>query len=605
MDYVGPIDVVATLLFGAALVCALRTRSPLIDRTSKIFLSLSLGVYFLVVFFNSLEHVGITSQLDHYEDYLEIVFVTFFLVFAYSVHINVDLRKRNEAEVMLRAREEQYRTLVEAIPYGIQETDLKGTITFSNSANARLYGYSLEDLVGTSVYDLKESEEEAEKLREYLAFQVKEEPAPLPYYSRDRTRSGVPREVRVDWDYRRDDRGGVVGFISLISDITERRRMEEEVLKAQKLESLGVLAGGLAHDFNNLLTAILGNISVAKIYAGRETRVSGRLEEAEKASLRARDLTQQLITFSRGGEPVKKVIAVERVLREAAAIALSGSSVRSRIGVNGEVWPVEADEGQISQALSNLLLNAAQAMPRGGTVAIECGNEERKEEPGPAGGAGTFVKIVVRDEGVGIPREQLRYIFDPYYSTKQKGSGLGLSTAYSIVKKHGGEILVESRPGEGSVFTVFLPASPRERVDELPEELEPVRGEGRILVMDDERQVREAGSRMLAELGYEVDTAEEGGRALEMYREALDEGVPYAGVILDLTVPGGLGGVETVRRLTAIDPGVRAIVSSGYSDDPVMAEHERYGFAGVIVKPYTVGELGSALRQALTSPHQP
>ena len=465
MDYAGPIDVVATLLFGAALVCALRTRSPLIDRTSKIFLSLTLGVYFLVVFFNSLEHVGITSQLDHYEDYLEIVFVTFFLVFAYSVHINVDLRKRNEAEVMLRAREEQYRTLVEAIPYGIQETDLKGTITFSNSANARLYGYSLEDLAGTSVYDLKENEEEAEKLREYLAFQVKEEPAPLPYYSRDRTRSGVPREVRVDWDYRRDDRGGVVGFISLISDITERRRMEEEVLKAQKLESLGVLAGGLAHDFNNLLTAILGNISVAKIYAGRETRVSGRLEEAEKASLRARDLTQQLITFSRGGEPVKKVIAVERVLREAAAIALSGSSVRSRIGVNGEVWPVEADEGQISQALSNLFLNAAQAMPRGGTVDIECGNEERKEEPGPAGGAGTCVKIVVRDEGVGIPREQLPYIFDPYYSTKRKGNGLGLSTAYSIVRKHGGEILVESRPGEGSAFTVFLPARPWEHED--------------------------------------------------------------------------------------------------------------------------------------------
>ena len=283
---------------------------------------------------------------------------------------------------------------------------------------------------------------------------------------------------------------------------------------------------------------------------------------------------------------MKKAIAVERVLREAAVIALSGSNVRGDISVHGEVWAVEADEGQISQALSNLLLNAAQAMPRGGTVNIECGNEERAVEAGPEGGAGKFVKIVVRDEGVGIPLEQQRNIFDPYFSTKKMGNGLGLSTAYSIVRKHGGEILVDSRPGEGAAFTVTLPASPWETVDESPVELELVRGEGRILVMDDERQVRNAGRRMLAELGYRVDTAEEGDRAMEMYREALSAGDPYEGVILDLTVPGGLGGVETVRRLNDFDPGVKAIVSSGYSDDPVMAEPEKFGFSGVIVKPY-------------------
>jgi PAS domain S-box-containing protein len=599
MDYVGPIDFVATLLFGGALLLALRMRTSVIDGTSKIFLVLSLGIYFLVGIFNTLEHAGTTAYLDNYEDYLEIVFVTFFLVFVYSMHISADLRKREEAEVKLREREEQYRTLVEAIPYGILETDLEGRITFSNSASARLYGYPPEELVGTSVFDLKESEEEADKLRRNLEFQLKEEPAPLPYFSRDRTRSGVPKEVRVDWDYRRDSQGAVVGFISLISDITESRRMEEEAFKAQKLESLGVLAGGLAHDFNNLLTAIMGNISVARIYADGEARVSGRLEDAEKASLRARDLTQRLITFSRGGEPVKKVIAVERVIREAAAIALSGSSARADISVHGEVWPVEADEGQISQAMNNLLLNATQAMPGGGTVRIECGNEEKEGDAGPAEGAGKFVKIIVSDEGVGIPREQLRNIFDPYYSTKRTGSGLGLSTAYSIVKKHGGEILAGSPPGGGAVFTVTLPASPWKKADEPPAELELVRGGGRILLMDDEEQVRDAAGRMLTELGYGVETAAEGGRAVEMYREALGAGDPYTGVILDLTVPGGLGGVETVRRLAAVDPGVKAIVSSGYSDDPVMAEYGKSGFSGVIVKPYTVRELGNALRDVI------
>jgi PAS domain S-box-containing protein len=722
MDYVAPIDLLTTLLFAGALACVFRSGAPLFDRTSKIFLYLSLGVYLLVGVFNLLEHSGVTGYLDRFEDYLEIVFTTFFLVFIYSVHINVDLKRREKAEVSLRESEAQYRTLVEAVPYGIVESDHEGRITFSNSAHARLLEYRPEEIVGKSIFEFQETRERGEELRAYQKYLVREQPAPTPFFGKDRMRSGRIRDVRVDWDYRRDEQGKVTGFVSLISDITEkkraeeelklfrhlmnrsndsilviepasgtfldvndracsdlgytreeflgkgvvdidekiadsltwddhvrqvrqkgsvmlvsehrkkdgallpveinvtyiavgereyllaiardvteRKRMEEEMVRAQKLESLGVLAGGLAHDFNNLLTAILGNVSVAALYAGEDERIAGRLKEAEKASLRARDLTQQLITFARGGEPVRKTVAVGKVMREAASFALSGSNVRCEFRIPDDVWPVEADEGQMSQALGNLLINAVQAMPGGGTVTFACDNVCAGDTPTTPSGEGEFVRIVVRDEGVGIPREHLANVFDPYFSTKQTGSGLGLSTVYSIVKKHEGEVFVHSAPGEGATFTIYLPASDHRSPDEAAADLLPVRGEGRILIMDDDAQVRGVGAEILSRLGYTVDAAAEGSRAVEMYREALESGDPYAAVILDLTVPGGMGGEKTVAKLAEMDPEVKAIVSSGYSDNPIMAGYRKWGFSGVVLKPYTVTELSSALSAVLSA----
>ncbi len=722
MNYAAPISVLTTLFFAGALVCVLRSGAPLFDRTSKVFLYLSLGIYFLVGVFNVLQHTGVTEHLDRYEDYLEIVFITFFLVFIYSVHINVDLMRREKAEVSLRKSEAQYRTLVEAVPYGIVESDLEGRITFANSAHARLLEYGPKEIVGKSMFEFQETREKGEDLRAYQKHLVREQPVPTPYFGKDRTRSGRIRDVRVDWDYRRDDQGKVTGFVSLISDITERKRAEEELklfrhlmnrsndsifviepasgtfldvndracsdlgytreellgkgvvdidekvadsrtwddharqvrrkgsvmlvsehrkkdgallpveinvtyiavgereyllaiardvterrkmeaemVRAQKLESLGVLAGGLAHDFNNLLTAILGNVSVAALYAGKDERIVGRLKEAEKASLRARDLTQQLITFSRGGEPVRKTVAVGKVMREAAAFALSGSNVRCEFRIPDDVWPVEADEGQMSQALGNLLINAVQAMPQGGTVTFACDNVRAGDSPTLPPGEGEFVRIVVRDEGVGIPREHLAKVFDPYFSTKQTGSGLGLSTVYSIVKKHEGEVFVHSTPGEGTTFTIYLPASDHRSLDEAAAALLPVRGEGRILIMDDDAQVRDVGVAILSRLGYTVDAAEEGNRAVEMYRVALESGDPYAAVILDLTVPGGMGGEKTVSKLAKMDPEVKAIVSSGYSDNPIMAGYRKWGFSGVVLKPYTVTDLSSALSAVLSA----
>jgi PAS domain S-box-containing protein len=721
MNYAAPINVLTTLLFAGALTCAFRSRTPLFDRTSKVFLCLSLGVYLLVGVFNVLEHSGVTGYLDRYEDYLEIVFITFFLVFIYSVHVNVDLRRRERAEASLRESEAQYRTLVEAVPYGIQECDREGRITFANSAHARTHEYSAEEIVEKTIFDLTSTEEERQDLRAYIEELIREQPAPVPYFGKDRTKSGRILDVRVDWDYRRDGQGNITGFVSLISDITERRRAEEglklfrhlmnrsndsifvidpasgkfldvnhkacsdlgytredllgrgvvdvdegvaddlawedharqvrkrgsvmlvsehrkrdgtlmpveinvtcigvgereymlaivrdvterrkmeaEMVKAQKLESLGVLAGGLAHDFNNLLTAILGNVSVAALHAGEDEKIIERLKEAEKATLRARDLTQQLITFSKGGEPIKKTVAVGKIMKEAASFALSGSNVRCEFRIPDDVWPVEADEGQMGQALGNLLINAVQAMPKGGAVTFACDNVRAGDSPNLPPGEGEFVRIVVQDEGVGIPREHLASIFDPYFSTKETGSGLGLSTVYSIVKKHEGEIFVHSTPGEGTTFTVYLPASDNRSLEEAAAGLLPVRGEGRILIMDDEAQVRDVGVAILSRLGYTVDAAGEGNRAVEMYREALESGNPYAAVILDLTIPGGMGGEETVAKLAEMDPAVKAIVSSGYSDDPIMADCREWGFAGVALKPYTVTELSSALSAVLS-----
>jgi CheY-like chemotaxis protein len=287
-------------------------------------------------------------------------------------------------------------------------------------------------------------------------------------------------------------------------------------------------------------------------------------------------------------------------MKEAASFALSGSNVRCEFRIPDDVWPVEADEGQMSQALGNLLINAVQAMPGGGEVTFACDNVRAGDSPAHSSGDGEFVRIVVHDEGIGIPGEHLANIFDPYYSTKQTGSGLGLSTVYSIVKKHGGEIFVHSTPGEGTTFTIYLPASHHRSLDEAAADLFPVRGEGRILIMDDEAQVRYVCAAMLRRLGYTVDAAEEGSRAVEMYREARESGDPYAAVILDLTVPGGMGGEETVARLAEIDPAVKAIVSSGYSDDPIMAGYRERGFAGIALKPYTVTELSSAVSAVLS-----
>ncbi len=386
---------------------------------------------------------------------------------------------------------------------------------------------------------------------------------------------------------------------NLQEEISERIRMEGDLLKAQKLESVGVLAGGIAHDFNNILMAIGGNISLTKRAIMFGERGDDYLEQVEKACHRAKDLAQQLITFSEGGVPVKKPTSFSKLLHDTINLVLCGSKIKSEVNVPDDLWVVSVDEGQISQVLNNLLLNAIQATKGGGIIRIGAENIVLAKENELHLNPGKYIKFFLQDYGIGIEKENISKVFDPYFTTKSQGSGMGLAVSYSIINKHDGHINVESEPGRGTIFQVYLPATEATILKTAPNVQEIAFGEGKILVMDDEEIVRDIIGQFLLILGYNVEFAENGIEAIDLYRRSLESGERYEAVILDLTVPGGIGGKETIKELLEIDPEVKAIVSSGYSNDPVMANCEQYGFSGVIPKPYEIESLSQILKKVI------
>lgn len=392
--------------------------------------------------------------------------------------------------------------------------------------------------------------------------------------------------------------------ISIVRKISEKKKNEIELLKAQKLDSIGLLAGGIAHDFNNILTAILGNISLARIYAPEGKKLHAKLDEAEKSIDRARDLTRQLLTFSRGGAPVKKPMHIGALLSDTSKFTLSGSTVKCRFIIAEDLWPVEIDEGQIGQVINNIIINSIQAMPAGGTITVAAENTTMNGiTPGRQGVSvlpGDYLLITFTDQGTGIPAEYLGRIFEPYFSLKKDGTGLGLATSYSIIKRHRGYIDAESKPGHGTTIRIHLPATHTATTPGPPRDHNLEQGAGRILVMDDEGAILEVCCEMLQRLGYHTETACDGSEAIEKYRSARDRD-PFRAVILDLTVRSGMGGRECVGEILTLDPGARVLVSSGYSDDPIMSEYRRYGFSGVITKPYDIAELGHALHLLFTA----
>jgi PAS domain S-box-containing protein len=399
--------------------------------------------------------------------------------------------------------------------------------------------------------------------------------------------------------------GEIIAVIETVQDITERRRAEQELRKAHKLESLGVLAGGIAHDFNNLLTGILGNISLAKIMTESNTKPFKRLDEAEKAVSRARGLTQQLMTFSKGGAPVKKTASMEQIVKDSVSFVLSGSNVSCRFSVPDDIWPVEADDGQMNQVINNLIINADQSMADGGIIevcfenlSIAADNEMSLKE-------GRYVKITIRDHGAGIPEQYLHRIFDPYFTTKRKGSGLGLATVYSIIRNHDGYVGVESKVGTGTTFRIYIPAS-ENRLPEIMETEEILHGgSGKILVMDDEEIIRDVAADILGHLGYSAVACCDGSEAIELYRQAITTKEPFTAVIMDLTIPGGMGGREAAARILEVDPDALLIVSSGYSNDPVIANFHHYGFSGVVAKPFDAEGLAKELKRLIPDSCKP
>jgi PAS domain S-box-containing protein len=377
--------------------------------------------------------------------------------------------------------------------------------------------------------------------------------------------------------------------------------------QAQKMESLGILAGGIAHDFNNLLTVILGNLSLAKLMPDNRAKTLDILAESEKASLQAKKLTQQLLTFSKGGAPVKTPVPIKKIISDSADFAMRGSNVSSEISIPDDLWHVEVDEGQINQVISNMVINATQAMPDGGTVRVHCENAVIESGTALPLDPGKYVRISIRDHGTGISEEHAHKIFDPFFTTKPKGSGLGLATAYTIVKRHSGHIGVESRVNNGTTFNIHLPACKSGASGEISMEGKhekpiPVGNSSdtqRILVMDDEIDIRNLIGDVLTHFGHTVEFASDGAAAIELYRSAMGSGQSFDVVIMDLTIPGGVGGKEAIKELRDMDPEVRAIVSSGYSNDPIMADFKSYGFKGVVAKPYEIRELVETLNQVI------
>lgn len=517
---------------------------------------------------------------------------------ALAASVNAMLASLESAQEELRNSEERYRGVVEDQTELICRFLPDFTLTFVNEAYCRCFGQNREALLGRSFLTLI-----AEEDRGRVAANIAALSAERPFSSHEERVLMPDSSTRwQSWTNRLilSRSGRVCEYQAVGRDITDQKRLQGEILRAQKLESVGTLAGGIAHDFNNILVAILGNLSLARNILPSSERALSLIAEAEKASLRARDLARQLLTFARGGASVRKTVRLGRAIADAARMALSGSRCSGDIQAAGDLWAVEADEGQIAQAVNNLVINAAQAMAGGGVVTVRA--ENARLPAGLVSGLpeGEYILISVRDRGIGIPDEHVSRIFDPYFTTKQDGSGLGLAIVYSIVVGHGGAITVESKPGEGSVFRVYLPARPGAPVAEAAGGSAP-RGRGRVLLMDDDETVAAVTAQMLAHLGYRAETAKDGEAMLSAYGRAQEARDPFAAVILDLTVPGGgMGGKEAIGRLKRLDPQAKVIVASGYSSDPVMAGFAQFGFAGAIAKPYDLAELGGALRSVLS-----
>ena len=467
---------------------------------------------------------------------------------------------------------------------------------YVNPATEKTLGYPASELLALENLSSFLPERLRTEIGERHTRRLRGEMVPDLYEAEITSRSGaiVPVEVRVSAiTYK--DKPAVLAFVR---DISTRRRLEEERGRIQRLESIGQLAGGIAHDFNNILTAVLGNIHLAGRSLDRPEEAGRILEEASRAASMARDVARQLLTFSKGGAPVKKPLRLGPLLRRTAEMAAAGSGVRCSYSINDDVWDIEADPGQITQVIGNIILNAVQSSPRDGEVRILALNVDIG--PGETGlDAGPHVRIVIDDHGRGIEPDVLPKIFDPYFSTKADGFGLGLTTTHSIVTRHGGTIAVTSAPGKGTCVTITLPAM---EVRVQGEEASPAaagRGKARILFMDDEEIVRGAVVRILVRLGYEVAETSDGREAVELFRREHDLGRPFDAIILDLTVPGGLGGREALAEIRRIDPSVRAVVSSGYSDDPVLACYRDFGFDDAISKPFGVEELVHTLSRLL------
>ncbi|MBD3393064.1 MAG: PAS domain S-box protein [Chitinivibrionales bacterium] len=521
-----------------------------------------------------------------------------------------DLRAANakleDEERELAAEKHLLDVTLRSIADGVITVDRDGMVVLLNQVAESLTGCGRDTAVGRNLREIftpldQQTGQPAEDIVKSAmeSASVVKPPEPVLLRSKDGTRRLIAQSAAPI----RGEQGAVGGAVLVFSDVTEKQTFETELFRARKLESVGVLAGGIAHDFNNILTGIITNLFVAKTHLDKTSEPYALISETENAAFKASSLTNQLLAFSKQGTPIKLVVSMRDIIEDSVGFFLSGSNVDYRLAIADDLWKVEIDRGQIDQVLQNVVQNADDAMPDGGTITIAAENialGAKSVVPLPPG---NYIKLSIRDEGHGIPREDLDRIFDPYFSRKQEGAGLGLAAAYAIINKHDGHISIYSEIDKGTEVSIYLPAC---EGDEEPEEGgeehdRHAAGEarGRVLLMDDEQLVRSSGSKLLKSLGYEVEACEDGAEALEMYQQARNNGEAFDVVILDLTVPGGMGGREAMKRMLEIDPSARGIVSSGYSTDDVLSKYSQHGFKGVIAKPYNIIELKDIIQSVI------
>jgi len=512
----------------------------------------------------------------------------------------MDITERKLAEQKVKESEETLKSLMDMMPVGVRWYDMNGVIEYVNSSFIDLFGYTLDEIPTLDDWFSKAYPDPAyreEIIARWKAAKDKSDGTPIdPAESNVTCKDGSVRHIIVNTQFARSRR------LVIFTDVTERDENQRRLLNAQRLESLGILAGGIAHDFNNILTGIMGNLSLARMFLESPEKLDQLLDRAEQASRRAADLISQLLTFAKGGAPVKKPLSVRHLVNESVSLALHGTNVESVVKIPDSLPEIEADAGQLIQVFNNIIVNAVQAMPGGGRITVRAGTVALVDKNRFALPGGEYITLDFTDDGSGINERDMKRIFDPYFTTKPNGTGIGLSSAHSIVKKHGGHIDVQSTVGEGTTFTLYIPSIGYAVTEEdRANNAEPaaVHRGGTILVMDDELMVRNIAAGMLNHLGYQVTTCSTGEEAIALYKAAKDTGSPFTAAIMDLTVPGGMGGKEAAHQILEFDPSACLIVSSGYSNDPIVAEYAGYGFRAALTKPYISAELEQVVSKAL------
>jgi PAS domain S-box-containing protein len=520
----------------------------------------------------------------------------------YGIYLNItDLQNALNS---FFEEKEKLGIMLSSIADGVIASDINGSIVLINKIAENLTGWPKNKALGRKIDRIFHVVDDVNrKVKDNLVKTVltADDTVHVANHSILIANDGSEHLVEYSAAPLKDRTSRLIGVILVFRDITERKVIEEELQKSAKLESIGLLAGGIAHDFNNILTALLGNITLARtILAKSNPKVDEKLSEAEKASVRAKDLTHQLLTFSRGGNPIKKTVSLVEVIKEASTFATHGSIVNCQFTIADDLMNVEADLGQISQVINNMIINSVQAMPNGGVINIRAENARIQHGSVQQMEAGQYVKLTIADTGIGIARSQLSKVFDPFYTTKKNGSGLGLATSYNIIRKHDGYLTVDSTVGVGTTITFYLPASEKDAVSSKEEAFQEVQGKGEILLMDDDLVLIEVVTEMLNSLGYHVTPVHEGRATINKYKEMKESGAKFDVVILDLTIPGGMGGKDTVKEILAYDPEAVCIVSSGYSSDPIMSDYITYGFKAVLTKPYSLQQLGTTLKKIMS-----